>query len=46
MDDNKDNDDIVDKRLADLRHDLKNPVGQIIGYSEMIEEYIEGEQGG
>lgn len=46
MDDNKDNhDDIVGKRLADLRHDLKNPVGQIIGYSEMIEEDIEGEQG-
>lgn len=46
MGDNKDNhNDIVGKRLADLRHDLKNPVGQIIGYSEMIEEDLEGEQG-
>jgi CheY-like chemotaxis protein len=24
--------------LSDLRHDLKNPVGQIIGYAEMLEE--------
>ncbi len=46
MDDTKDNhDDIVGKRLADLRHDLRNSVGQIIGYSEMIEEDIEGKQG-
>ncbi len=46
MDNNKDShDDIVSKRLADLRHDLKNSVGQIIGYSEMIEEDLEGKQG-
>jgi signal transduction histidine kinase len=24
--------------LSDLRHDLKNPVGQIMGYAEMLEE--------
>ena len=46
MDDNKENhDDIVGKRLDDLRHDLKNSVGQIIGYSEMIEEDLEGKEG-
>ncbi len=46
MKDNKNShDDIVAKRLADLRHDLKNSVGQIIGYSEMIEEDLEGKQG-
>jgi len=29
------------ERLAQIRHDLKTPVGHIMGYSEMIEEEIE-----
>ena len=30
--------------LADLRHDLCNPINQILGYSEMLEEELaEGE---
>ncbi len=29
------------KRLASVRHDLRNPVGQIMGYSEMILEDLE-----
>jgi DNA-binding response OmpR family regulator len=30
-------------RLSQIRHDLKTPVGHIMGYSEMIEEDIEDE---
>jgi signal transduction histidine kinase len=29
------------ERLAQIRHDLKTPVGHIMGYSEMIEEEVE-----
>jgi DNA-binding response OmpR family regulator len=29
------------ERLAQIRHDLKTPVGHIMGYSEMIEEDVE-----
>lgn len=29
------------ERLANIRHDLKTPVGHIMGYSEMIEEDVE-----
>ena len=31
------------ERLSDIRHDLKTPVGHIMGYSEMIEEEVEEE---
>jgi len=31
------------ERLAQLRHDLKTPVGHIIGYSEMLQEEFEEE---
>ena len=31
------------ERLAQIRHDLKTPVGHIMGYSEMIEEEVEEE---
>ena len=30
-------------RLSQIRHDLKTPVGHIMGYSEMLEEEIEDE---
>jgi CheY-like chemotaxis protein len=30
------------ERLSDLRHDLRTPIGHIIGYSEMLEEELEG----
>ncbi len=33
--------DAFRERLAQLRHDLKTPVGHIMGYSEMIEEDVE-----
>ena len=29
------------KRLAGVRHDLRNPVGQVLGYGEMIDEELE-----
>ncbi len=29
------------KKLADLRHDLKTPIGHILGYSEMLQEELE-----
>ena len=28
-------------KLADLRHDLKTPIGHILGYSELLEEELE-----
>jgi len=28
-------------KLADLRHDLKTPIGHILGYSEMLQEELE-----
>ncbi len=31
------------ERLSQIRHDLKTPIGHIMGYSEMIEEDIEDE---
>jgi signal transduction histidine kinase len=31
------------ERLGQVRHDLKTPVGHIMGYSEMLEEEIEDE---
>jgi len=33
--------DAFRERLATIRHDLKTPVGHIMGYSEMIEEDVE-----
>ncbi|MFT4543083.1 MAG: DNA-binding response OmpR family regulator [Planctomycetota bacterium] len=30
------------RRLAALRHDLRNPVGHILGYGEMLDEELEG----
>jgi len=33
--------DAFRERLAQIRHDLKTPVGHIMGYSEMIEEDVE-----
>ena len=30
------------KRLAGVRHDLRNPVGQVLGYGEMIDEELDG----
>ena len=28
----------IETRLADLRHDLRNPIGQVLGYAEMLIE--------
>ena len=29
-------------RLSEIRHDLRTPVGHIIGYAEMMEEDLAG----
>ena len=31
----------LDERIAALRHDLRGPLGQIIGYSELLEEELD-----
>ncbi|PKI18055.1 response regulator [Colwellia sp. 12G3] len=34
---------VFQHKLADLRHDLKTPIGHILGYSEMLQEELEEE---
>ena len=36
--------DSFENRLADLRHELRTPIGHIIGYSELIDEDLSDEQ--
>ena len=35
------NDSNFRQALSSLRHDLRNPVGHVLGYSEMLDEELE-----
>ena len=43
MQDDKTSSDSFTQHLANLRHDLRTPVGHVIGYAEMIEEDLDDE---
>lgn len=43
MADDKPNSDDFARNLSNLRHDLRTPVGHVIGYAEMIEEDLSSE---
>ena len=43
MQDNGDISGTFSQQLSNLRHDLRTPVGHVIGYSEMIEEDLDEE---